>query len=143
MKDIQDNNNEAEEEIDTFPRPDGDYLTDLVHGENRKKGKSRFRVIQLQKFARTLVTEIVNYNLIHLQQDIDALHPRDRVKLILEMAQYVLPKQKSLEHHVQDDREIKWNETRTYTVEDAQEVEEIEKNFKWTQEAKPNSEDDN
>lgn len=58
-----------------------------THGsKNKNKGK-----------VKEIISTLLDTNLSRIQEDLDALEPKDRLKIMLEMASYVIPKMKSVE----------------------------------------------
>jgi hypothetical protein len=56
------------------------------------KGRPKGKPTRIKTDLAEKVAMLVNNNFVQLQQDIDALEPRERVKAILGLLQYVLPK---------------------------------------------------
>ena len=51
--------------------------------------------------VKTAFADLLNNNLQKLQSDIDKLQPKDRLKIILDLAGFVIPKQKAIEQSVE------------------------------------------
>ena len=62
--------------------------------KNGSVGKSNLAV-------KTAFADLLNNNLQKLQSDIDKLQPKDRLKIILDLAGFVIPKQKAIEQSVE------------------------------------------
>jgi hypothetical protein len=112
-------------------RPDKDNLSGEFARVSAINGKKQ--QAQLSKLAQKLLTGIVNYNLLKLQDDIDKLTPVQRANLMTKLMPYVMPTHKSIEMDIQSSREMVWNETRQYQLQEGETVQEVEKKFAWTQ----------
>ena len=64
---------------------------------NSAGGRKKGSVNKNKKIVKDNLSMILENNMERLQEDLDALEPKDRVKLILEIASYVVPKMKSVE----------------------------------------------
>ena len=51
--------------------------------------------------VKTAFADLLNNNLQKLQSDIDKLQPKDRLKIIIDLAGFVIPKQKAIEQSVE------------------------------------------
>lgn len=51
--------------------------------------------------VKTAFADLLNNNLQKLQSDIDKLQPKDRLKIILDLAGFVIPKQKAIEQSIE------------------------------------------
>jgi len=60
------------------------------------------------KDIRDAFTLLIENNIDTLQKDLDSLEPKERVKLLLDMAQFVVPKMKSVD--------LKADKTETITI---------------------------
>ena len=71
------------------------------------------------KDIRDAFTLLIENNLSKLQEDLNGLEPKQRVKLLLDMAQFVVPKMKSVDLKadkaetitIDFNKSIGWNET--------------------------------
>ena len=71
------------------------------------------------KDIRDAFTLLIENNIDTLQKDLDSLEPKERVKLLLDMAQFVVPKMKSVDLKadktetilIDFNESIGWNET--------------------------------
>ena len=61
------------------------------------------------KDIRDAFTLLIENNIDTLQKDLDSLEPKERVKLLLDMAQFVVPKMKSVD--------LKADKTETITID--------------------------
>jgi hypothetical protein len=64
-----------------------------TYGSGRPPGSSN----KVTDKVRGAFTELIENNMEQLQDDLDALEPKDRLKAIMDLATYVLPKLKALE----------------------------------------------
>ena len=64
---------------------------------NSVGGRKKGSINKSKKIVKDNLSSILENNMDRLQEDLDALEPKDRVKLILEIASYIIPKMKSVE----------------------------------------------
>jgi hypothetical protein len=78
------------------------------------------------KDIRDAFTLLIENNLSKLQEDLNGLEPKERVKLLLEMSQFVVPKLRSidLKSDVEETIEINFNEEINWTSSDVIDFEE-------------------
>lgn len=69
------------------------------------QGKPKGATHKVTSEVRAKFKLLLDDNLSKLQDDLTKLQPKDRVKLVLELANYVLPKLKSTEMTLEDLRE--------------------------------------
>ena len=67
------------------------------YGTRNANGRPKGAPNQATAKARELFTKLLDDNLERLQSDLDILAPKDRVKAILEIANYVLPKLRTID----------------------------------------------
>jgi hypothetical protein len=65
----------------------------FTHGNN---GKSKGSINKTTKEIRETINRIVSNNIDAIQNDLDELSPRDRVKVIVDLIQYITPKLKAV-----------------------------------------------
>lgn len=70
---------------------------------NKLGGRTKGSKNKVNQPIRNKFLELLETNMVKFQQDLDELEPRDRIKLLLDMASYVIPKLKAVEH---TDREL-------------------------------------
>jgi hypothetical protein len=85
-------------------------------GEGRKAGTPN----KATKDIRHAFTLLIESNIDTLQQDLDSLEPKDRLKLIIELSQYVIPKLRSvdLKSDVEEIVSIDFNEEISWSSSD-------------------------
>jgi hypothetical protein len=66
-------------------------------GTPNKDGRPKGAKNKVNTTIRDAFTLLLENNIEQLQSDLDKLHPLNRVKLILELATFVIPKLKSIE----------------------------------------------
>jgi hypothetical protein len=71
----------------------------------RPKGKSN----KVTAKVRDSFSDLLDDNLLQLREDIAELEPKDRVKLLLDLAKYVIPQLKSTEHKLDEDTSAVFN----------------------------------
>jgi hypothetical protein len=64
---------------------------------NSAGGRKKGSVNKNKGKVKEIITNFLENNLSRVQEDLDSLEPRDRLKIILEMASFVVPKMKSVE----------------------------------------------
>jgi hypothetical protein len=90
--------------------------------EGRPAGSKNLASSQIRETFQLLLEN----NLEKLQEDINGLAPKERVKLLLDMAQFVVPKLRSvdLKSDVEETIEINFNEEINWTSSDVIDFEE-------------------
>jgi hypothetical protein len=68
---------------------------------NKLGGRTSGALGKSNKATKQAFTLLLNNNLSKLQGDLDALEPRDRLKIMLELASYVIPKLRSVESAIE------------------------------------------
>jgi len=64
-----------------------------THSTGRKKGTKN----KVKAHVKESIAEILDNNFHKVQEDIDALEPKDRLAFLLNLASYVIPKMRSVE----------------------------------------------
>ena len=59
-------------------------------------GKPKGAINKTTKEIRETITYIVSHNLESFQSDLDALSPKDRIKVLVDLIQYITPKLKGV-----------------------------------------------
>lgn len=90
--------------------------------DGRPKGSEN----KVTKEIREAVTRLVNNNLLQLEEDLLTLETGDRIRLLIQLMEFVLPKQQRTSLVSENDTTIIWNEQRTCPV-----CEEKKKNPSW------------
>jgi hypothetical protein len=65
----------------------------FTHGNN---GKSKGSINKTTKEIRETISRIVSNNIDAIQNDLDELSPRDRLKVLVDLIQYITPKLKAV-----------------------------------------------
>lgn len=68
---------------------------------NKLGGRTPGALGKSNKAAKQAFLYLLNNNLSRLQDDLDKLEPRDRLKIMLELANYVIPKLRSVESAIE------------------------------------------
>ena len=61
-------------------------------------GKPKGAINKTTKEIRETITHIVSNNIDTIQNDLDELSPKDRIKILVDLIQYVMPKLKAVGH---------------------------------------------
>ena len=83
--------------------------------KGRPKGSSNKNSIAIKDAYKQLIEN----NLDKLQDDLDALDPKDRLKMIIDLSSYVIPKQRAVENKVElENKLINFDIRELYNRED-------------------------
>lgn len=69
----------------------------MFYGTQNKNGRPKGATNLATAKAKEAFLELLEANLERVQNDLDALKPNERIKLILEIASFVMPKMKATE----------------------------------------------
>jgi len=78
-------------------------------GHKKSKGRPKGSANKATSIVRQSFANLLEDNLPQLEQDLAELEPKDRIKLLLDLAKYVVPQLKSTEHKLDEDTSAVFN----------------------------------
>ena len=79
----------------------------FTKGNNLGTGRPKGSKNKNSQSIRDAFEKLIENNLPKLQKDLNSLEPKDRLKMIIDLASYVLPKLRSIEAKIEDEKEIR------------------------------------
>lgn len=71
-------------------------------GTQKTGGRQKGTPNKLTKNVRNTLEKIISKNARHIQRDLDALEPKDRLLLLEKFMQYIIPKQASVKAEIEN-----------------------------------------
>ena len=69
----------------------------MFRGTPNTNGRPKGSTNKATSKVREAFTQLVEQNLNQMQQDLDSLDPKDRIKLIIDLANFTIPKLRAIE----------------------------------------------
>lgn len=71
-------------------------------GTPKSGGRQKGTPNKVTKSVRNVLEKVISRNARHIQRDLDALEPKDRLTLLEKFMQYVVPKQSAIKAEITD-----------------------------------------